>query len=198
LSVYASGLAVVNQSIYVGLGMYGALIFNFDPSLLHPSSMLLPVVIQAEPSPFPTTYEYVTPTPWDVAYTAQTTSTATSPEATVTPCRIGCTATPTPFVASPQLVIDIENDQPAVGDNLLAFGDIVDAANNGVATIQVVVTYSLEGGSGQWCQATTDSDGYWECSAAVTTAMQAKQVTLTAQATIGGTSVADDVVFQAQ
>lgn len=191
---YGNGLAVADNAIYVGVGPRGVLIFSFDPSVLHPSSSLLPVVIQEEQPPFPT-YETVTPTFWDIAFTAPPTSTTASPEATVTPCTLGCTATPTPSAASADLSINVENDQPAVGDNLLTYGDIVNASNNGIARVQVVVMYSFEGSSGQWCQATTDSDGYWECNGTVTNAMQDKQVSLTAQATINGTALSRGVII---
>lgn len=131
-----------------------------------------------------------TPTATGQRTTATTGSTSTTKTATATR-----TATSGASTGNPELTVDIENDQPAVGDELLTYGDLVDANNDGIASISVTVTYTFSGGSGQWCSATTDSDGYWECSGKVTAAMKSKDVTLTAKVTVNGRTLEQEATM---
>lgn len=93
------------------------------------------------------------------------------------------------------LTIDVEDNEPPVGESLLTYGDLLDSRGDGIANIAVVVTFSYSGGSGQWCTATTDADGYWECNGNVTSAMLGKDVTLVARTTVNGRTVQEEAVL---
>lgn len=116
------------------------------------------------------------------------TPTPTGP--TVTPCLDGCAPTMTPDEHKPVMVIQVTSTTPRVNDKDLVGGNIYDQYGRSVPNAFVTVTYRYDGMyQGTQCTSTSGENGSWGCALLISSALQGKLITLTAQTTVDGQNV---------
>lgn len=111
------------------------------------------------------------------------------------------TRTPTTTMRATEyeLLADVDEVDPVVGEIVTVFGTLTEAGSfRGVTNVTVNVTYSFNGGSGVWCTTTIEEDdGYWECANYVTNAMADKDVVFTVQVIVNGKPLQTQVTIHA-
>lgn len=111
---------------------------------------------------------------------------------------VTATPLPTPTASTPPHFLfsaKVDDKVPPVGGTVTTSGELKDTSNNGFNGVTVNVTYAYSEGTGPWCSATTDVDGYWACDGTVLAAMQDKQVILTAQVNVNGQTLSEEMTM---
>ncbi|MBC8077324.1 MAG: hypothetical protein H7Y32_14705 [Chloroflexales bacterium] len=117
-----------------------------------------------------------------------------APSPTITPTG-SATPIPTPTATTTQasgieFTLDDLDTSYAVTDDVDVTGSLLDGDGNGIINTAVTVTYTINGANAiGWCNATTDSDGDWECpTKTVPASWVGKTIRIIAVVTIQGRS----------
>ena len=152
------------------------------------TSGYLAVVFKAPATP--TARPTITATPTTTG--TPTIATPTSSTTATTTASPTLTATDDSSDTDPTLDIGPDEDDPIAGQPFVLSGTLTDSNGDGVAGVQVTVTYKVDGGSDSpWCTAnTTSPDGDWKCTAVTVSAdLKDKHVTWTATIVVNNRTI---------